>query len=343
MRALSEADRLEILLRPAGPFRTRHGAARMRRRSLARHAIGRQRSGDPSTPPSRAGRSCCAASTSPPAARMCWCHARGDLLAVLGDRPQLHGARQRFRHLFGSWFNRGFLVLRRIDWRRPANVLEKIIRYEAVHEIRGWDDLRRRLEPPDRRCFAFFHPALVDEPLIFVEVALTSDIPAASRRCSSGDRTRCCRRPRRTAVFYSISNCQEGLRGISFGNFLIKQVVEELKPRTAGARHLRHAVAGAGFRPLARASRAGDFHRRRGRAEHWLRTTRRWPDAPRRAPSAPRKLLGQMAGALSPCRQDRDRPAARSGGALPSRQWRAARAHQCSATPRAGPAPKPPA
>ena len=84
-----------------------------------------------------------------------------------------------FVHMFSSWFNRGFLVLRRIDWSTPANVLEKIIRYEAVHEIRGWDDLRRRIDPPDRRCYAFFHPALVDEPLIFVEVALTREIPAA--------------------------------------------------------------------------------------------------------------------------------------------------------------------
>ena len=82
-----------------------------------------------------------------------------------------------FSHLFGSWFNRGFLVLRHIDWTTPANILEKIIRYEAVHAIGTWDDLRNRLEPADRRCYGFFHPQLVDEPLIFVEVALTEAIP----------------------------------------------------------------------------------------------------------------------------------------------------------------------
>src|SRR6185437_14690668 len=131
-----------------------------------------------------------------------------------------------------SWFNRGFLVLRRIDWQTPAAILEKIIAYEAVHEIRGWDDLRRRLDPKDRRCFAFFHPALVDEPLIFVEVALMREIPAtisavldAHRDEEEDDADEVLPT---TAVFYSISNCQEGLKGISFGNFLLKQVVEDL-------------------------------------------------------------------------------------------------------------------
>ncbi|OYW68957.1 MAG: MCD, Malonyl-CoA decarboxylase MCD [Bosea sp. 12-68-7] len=147
-----------------------------------------------------------------------------DLLTVDAD----------FRHLFGSWFNRGFLVLRRIDWRSPANVLEKIIRYEAVHEIQGWDDLRRRLEPADRRCFAFFHPQLVDEPLIFVEVALTRAIPRGIGEVLSGEREVLPASEATTAVFYSISNCQEGLRGISFGNFLIKQVAEDLKRELPG-------------------------------------------------------------------------------------------------------------
>ena len=104
---------------------------------------------------------------------------REQLLDVLGKRADLRPVDDDFVHLFSSWFNRGFLVLRRIDWSTPAIVLEKIIRYEAVHEIRGWDDLRRRIDPPDRRCFAFFHPALIDEPLIFVEVALERDMPAA--------------------------------------------------------------------------------------------------------------------------------------------------------------------
>ena len=128
-----------------------------------------------------------------------------------------------------SWFNRGFLVLRRIDWQTPAAILEKIIAYEAVHEIQGWDDLRRRLDPTDRRCFAFFHPSLIDEPLIFVEVALTASIPDNIQSVlEEAPKTDGVADKPTTAVFYSISNCQEGLRGISFGNFLIKQVVEDL-------------------------------------------------------------------------------------------------------------------
>ncbi|MBP2296685.1 malonyl-CoA decarboxylase [Azospirillum rugosum] len=133
-----------------------------------------------------------------------------------------------FTHLFSSWFNRGFLVLRRIDWSTPANILQKIIQYEAVHAIRDWDDLRRRLEPPDRRCFAFFHPQLTDDPLIFVEVALTADMAASISEVLTEERKPITADQATSAVFYSISNCQEGLRGISFGNFLIKQVVEEL-------------------------------------------------------------------------------------------------------------------
>jgi malonyl-CoA decarboxylase len=129
--------------------------------------------------------------------------------------------------LLTSWFNRGFLVLRRIDWQTPAAILEKIIEYEAVHEIRGWDDLRRRLDPKDRRCFAFFHPSLVDEPLIFVEVALMREIPDTISAVLDAHRDDD-DVPPTTAVFYSISNCQEGLKGISFGNFLLKQVVEDL-------------------------------------------------------------------------------------------------------------------
>jgi malonyl-CoA decarboxylase len=152
---------------------------------------------------------------------------RRDLIAT-GD-PSLAPLDGDLRHLLASWFNRGFLVLRRIDWHTPAVILDKIIAYEAVHEIQGWDDLRRRLDPDDRSCFAFFHPSLIDEPLIFVEVALMTDVPGAIGEVlceapKNGDRTR---NPT-TAVFYSISNCQEGLRGISFGNFLIKQVVEDL-------------------------------------------------------------------------------------------------------------------
>jgi malonyl-CoA decarboxylase len=153
---------------------------------------------------------------------------RASLLDVLTRRPDLGSLDRDFTHLFTSWFNRGFLVLRRIDWSTPANVLEKIIRYEAVHEIRDWNDLRARVDSPDRRCYAFFHPALVDEPLIFVEVALTRDIPDAIAPILIEKREALDPANAKTAVFYSISNCQKGLGGVTFGNFLIKQVVEEI-------------------------------------------------------------------------------------------------------------------
>jgi len=154
---------------------------------------------------------------------------REQLMDVLPNRDDLGAVNDDFVHLFTSWFNRGFLVLRHIDWSTPAIVLEKIIRYEAVHEIHDWDDLRRRIDPPDRRCYAFFHPALIDEPLIFVEVALTRDIPGAIAPILATGREVVEPDKMRTAAFYSISNCQRGLAGVSFGNFLIKQVVEEVK------------------------------------------------------------------------------------------------------------------
>jgi malonyl-CoA decarboxylase len=157
---------------------------------------------------------------------------REDVLDALSKKEgvsDLAAVDADFVHLFSSWFNRGFLVLKRIDWTTPAHILEKIIRYEAVHQIESWDDLRARLEPADRRCFAFFHPTLADEPLIFVEVALTSAIPDAISTVLASGRTPIDPKAATTAVFYSISNCQAGLKGVSFGNFLIKQVVEELK------------------------------------------------------------------------------------------------------------------
>jgi len=154
---------------------------------------------------------------------------RETVLDNLRDHPQLKPVDGDFVHLLASWFNRSFLVLRRIDWTTPAHILEKIIRYEAVHEIKNWDDLRNRLASPDRRCYGFFHPQLADEPLIFVEVALTEEIPGAIEPLLALDRTPIRAADATTAVFYSISNTQRGLGGISFGNFLIKQVVEELK------------------------------------------------------------------------------------------------------------------
>jgi malonyl-CoA decarboxylase len=157
---------------------------------------------------------------------------RSEITAHLRDEPELKLLDADLKHLFASWFNRGFLELRRIDWQSPAAVLEKLIAYEAVHEIKGWDDLRRRLAP-DRRCFAFFHPALPGEPLIFVEVALllglATAMPPLLAQDSDEEAARAQAARADTAIFYSISNCQDGLRGISFGNFLIKQVVEELR------------------------------------------------------------------------------------------------------------------
>src|SRR6204780_1326322 len=154
---------------------------------------------------------------------------RADLLSAMKGHKDLAALDRDVVHLLASWFNRGFLVLRRIDWSSPANILEKIIRYEAVHEIRDWNDLRRRIDPADSRCYAFFHPTLVDEPLIFVEVALTEAIPGAIAPLLAEDRPPVAIERARTAVFYSISNTQRGLGGISFGSFLIKQVVEELR------------------------------------------------------------------------------------------------------------------
>ncbi len=151
------------------------------------------------------------------------------LLTQVRENPDLKALDSDFHHLLDSWFNRGFLVMRRIDWNTPAAILEKIIRYEAVHAIDDWDDLRRRIDPPDRRCYAFFHPALVDEPLIFVEVAFTESIPDAISPILAKTREILTPEQANTAVFYSISNCQAGLRGISFGNFLIKQVIDDLR------------------------------------------------------------------------------------------------------------------
>jgi malonyl-CoA decarboxylase len=154
-----------------------------------------------------------------------------DMLAETKGTPEgelLESLDLDFVHLFSSWFNRGFLVLKRIDWSTPANILERIIRYEAVHAISDWSDLRSRLEPVDRRCFAFFHPALGDELLIFVEVALVTATPGGIAPILDQTRTVLDARTATTAAFYSISNCQAGLAGVSFGSFLIKQVAEDL-------------------------------------------------------------------------------------------------------------------
>ena len=159
---------------------------------------------------------------------------RRDLLTLLNKKPELMGLDYDMRHLLSSWFNPGFLKMHRVDWKSPAEILEKIIAHEAVHAIDGWDDLRRRLQP-DRRCFAFFHPQLPDEPLIFVEVALLPEIPVAimplvDKKSIPVEQTN----QFKVAAFYSISNCESGLRGVSMGNFLIKRVAEQLHAEFPG-------------------------------------------------------------------------------------------------------------
>ena len=154
---------------------------------------------------------------------------RERLLKLIRQKPEIARIDVGLVGLLRNWFNPGFLVLEPIDWSTPANILEKIIAYEAVHEITSWDDLRARLAPEDRRCFAFFHPAMPDEPLIFVEVALTTEIPRRIDDVLALQRDASKANGATTAVFYSISNCQNGLAGISFGNFLIKRVARHLR------------------------------------------------------------------------------------------------------------------
>ncbi|MEK9799655.1 MAG: malonyl-CoA decarboxylase family protein [Alphaproteobacteria bacterium] len=154
---------------------------------------------------------------------------RERLLKLIRQKPEVARIDVGLVGLLRNWFNPGFLVLEPIDWSTPANILEKIIAYEAVHEITSWDDLRARLAPEDRRCFAFFHPAMPDEPLILVEVALTIEIPRRSNDVLALQRDASKANGATTAVFYSISNCQNGLAGISFGNFLIKRVARHLR------------------------------------------------------------------------------------------------------------------
>lgn len=152
---------------------------------------------------------------------------RADLRAVVRENPELATLDSELKYLLAGWFDAGFLELRQITWSAPADLLEKLIAYEAVHEIRSWTDLKNRLES-DRRFFAFFHPSMADEPLIFVEVALVDGI--ADNVQTLLDENAPTEDPQNadTAIFYSISNAQPGLSGVSFGDFLIKQVVEHL-------------------------------------------------------------------------------------------------------------------
>ncbi len=153
---------------------------------------------------------------------------RRALLRRLARQPEWMALEADLLHLFSSWFNPGFLELRRVDWNSPARLLERIIHHEAVHTIDGWNDLRRRLQP-DRRCFAFFHPQLPDEPLIFVEVALLADMPGQIAPLIDETSPALAPERWRVAAFYGISNCEPGLRNVSLGNFLIKSVAEQLQ------------------------------------------------------------------------------------------------------------------
>ena len=159
---------------------------------------------------------------------------RADLLTMKRDHVAFERVDFDLRHLLQSWFNRGFLKMQSIDWSSPASLLERLIRYEAVHDINSWSELRLRLDPQDRRCFAFFHPVMPDEPLIFVEVGLTIAMPDNIQEILAEDRTPIEASAATTATFYSINNCQPGLSGISFGHFLIKQVAADLKRELPG-------------------------------------------------------------------------------------------------------------
>ena len=153
---------------------------------------------------------------------------RTEMLSRRTSHPDLAPVEKDLKYLLASWFNRGFLRLEQLDWTTPAHILESLIKYEAVHEIRGWSDLRRRLAP-DRRSFGFFHPALPDEPIIFVEVALTKGLATSIQDVIDAPTPTEVDLDADTAIFYSITNCQSGLRSISFGSFLIKQVTERLQ------------------------------------------------------------------------------------------------------------------
>ena len=246
---------------------------------------------------------------------------RADLAQQLPLRKELGLVDADSVHVFASWFNRSFLELRRIGWDIPATVLLKLIRYEAVHAIKDWDDLCRRLDPPDRRCFAFFHPNLPEEPLIFVEVALTTPMPAAIRDILVRDGGPLPASDVTTAVFYSISNCQGGLRGIAFGNLLIKQAAAALRAGLPGLRTFCTLSPVPGFR-------------------RWLDTA---TGNPALAPlldrlgaaggSASGKVAGQRGAdaggrALLAGSEGAGRQAGRPGGALPSWKRRPAGAGQ---------------
>jgi len=173
---------------------------------------------------------------------------REHLLRAMRENPGLKKIDTDFHHLFNAWFNRGFLLMEPLDWTTPAHILEKIIAYEAVHEIESWSELRSRLEPADRYCYGFFHPSMEDEPLVFVEVALTDQIPRGIGEILSRDPAIEAPENPSCAIFYSISNCHRGLAGVSFGNFLIKQVATSLNLRFPQLKTFSTISPASGFR-----------------------------------------------------------------------------------------------
>ncbi len=239
---------------------------------------------------------------------------RRELPSYLAARPGIKRLDADLKHLFASWFNRGFLEIRRIDWQTPAAILEKLITYEAVHEIQGWADLRRRLAA-DRRCFAFFHPALPGEPLIFVEVALVAGLAASVSALLDRETGEAAQHHQAdaadTAIFYSISNCQEGLRGISFGNFLIKQVVEDLRAELPALRQFATLSPVPGFRQWLEAAVSAEDVRESTVAEGERAPLLAVAQIPESGPTlvALRKLLADGAWAQAPALEQAVRPA----------------------------------
>ena len=236
---------------------------------------------------------------------------RESLQGLLAEHRELAPVDQDFVHLFASWFNPGFLEVKPISWRTPANILEKLIKYEAVHAIAGWDDLRSRLDPPDRRCFAFFHPRLPEEPLIFVEVALSDAIPSSIQGLLDDARVEMPLEEATTAVFYSISNTQRGLGGVPFGSFLLKRVIEQLKrdvPGLAAYVTLSPVPGFAKWLAQARAANQLDFLSDEQRKSLQVLDTVDWPTDAKRAEAVRGTLLDCVTFYLLLARNRRNRP-----------------------------------
>lgn len=236
---------------------------------------------------------------------------RESLRGFLAEHPELAPVDQDFVHLFASWFNPGFLEVQPISWRTSANILEKLIRYEAVHAIAGWNDLRSRLDPQDRRCFAFFHPRLPDEPLIFVEVALSDAVPSSIQALLDDGRVEMPLEEATTAVFYSISNTQRGLGGVPFGSFLLKRVIDQLRRELIGLSTYVTLSPVPGFArwlAQARASGALDFLPEGQRQALAIVDTAGWQDKAERVELVRDALLDCATYYLLLARNDRNRP-----------------------------------